>query len=148
MQEILNLSYDDDDENNTPVKKYVYAPQNVYKIDQFLKWAEMEDEKYLCELTRVYYKLQLHYVCSIKANKDFLADNLPVLQSVWNRILEGRTPEGYEKLRMEKYEKDEAKKVKKEKKSVQKRGKSITIDQEDTAPQYANRDYLHMTCLL
>lgn len=140
------VSYEEfDDRDGAMVMKNEYPNPLVVKVEQFLEWAKekREDlEKEHENIVTTYYKLHEYYISRVRSSPKWVEDNLPVMQEVWNRILEGRTPEGYAALKAIKDGK-EKKRIDNRKKKKENELKEVFLKLDEGKPppvEYKQRD--------
>lgn len=141
-----------------PEKKYIYAPPNIVKVDEFLDWCKqfdtVDDEK---EITPIYYKLHEYYISKAEVNHEWFKKNLPSMSAVWDQVKHGRTKEGRAKLVQYLENKQNALNDKREKRRIKNKRDAnlemyIDLDlsgaQQDTYQKTNKSWYIHEKCLL
>ena len=149
------LSYQDgSDDDGKAILKNIYPPPTVVTVDQFLQWADGTVQEYESDgidLIFTYYKLHQYYLARVKANPQWVQDNLPTMQEVWDRIQLGRTPEGHAvlaKIKQDKVDKREERKIKKKEDDLASVFLSLDISGADPPPARSKRPvYVHEDCL-
>lgn len=134
-----------------PILVHEYANPKIIKMYQFLQWAENlqknnPDKTYIT--TR--YKLNEFYISRVHANHDWFLLNLPAMTEMWNNILQGRTPEGMEKLKKLVSDKLE-KQTQRRKKKNNEPGVFIDLDVSAALPNNVKKKkiiFKHTECLL
>jgi hypothetical protein len=154
----------DDSENEINVKepsnekriKYVYAPPNIRKVDEFNQWAENLEK--LCseqqkETSRTYYKLHKYYISRATADPNWFERNLPSMADIWEKVKAGRTIEG--KLVLEQMIEEREQKVSDKKARLKSKNNQSTIFVDldvskivRPATNGRKSNYIHEVCLL
>jgi hypothetical protein len=90
--------------------RWIYAPPNVVRVDDFYEWEKAMVEKYSdLELTPVYYKLHEYHISKAEINYEWFNKNFPAMESAWERVEFGRTEEGMQQLKKYLHDKDQVK---------------------------------------
>ena len=151
--------YDDDGD---VILKHTYAPPTIVSNEQWLEW-EKETRKRLIEeetvvesdddLTTTLYKLENYYISRVKAQPQWLKDNIDELESVWAKIEYGRTPEGFAYYKSIVDEKEQKRVERAEKKKILTKNTVIVPLDADSAkiatlPASSTKtSYVHKVCL-
>jgi hypothetical protein len=94
------LSHETLDESGDDLVKHIYAPPTVRSKEEFMLWADYAElENSEIQYQRTYYKLQKYFISRVPANHEWFMKNLPAIREVWEKIVEGRTSSGNQKLR-------------------------------------------------